>query len=64
MSTTDEDTELSVCSHSSKFSEFIISTVPSDIPMKYFLKSGEIINFISFPFLLKIYGKEFSFYWS
>jgi hypothetical protein len=32
--------------------------------MKYFLKSGEIINFISFPFLLKIYGKEFSFYWS
>jgi hypothetical protein len=32
--------------------------------MKYFLKSGEIINFISFSFLLKIYVKEFSFYWS
>jgi hypothetical protein len=52
MSATDEDPELSVCSHSSKFSESIISTVPSDNPKKYFLKSGEIINFISFPFLL------------
>jgi hypothetical protein len=63
MSATDEDPELSVCSHSSSnFSESIISTVPSDIPKKYFLKSGEIINFISFPLLLKIYGKEFSFY--
>ena len=64
MSATDEDSELSVWLHSLKFSESSISTVPSEIPMKYFLKSGEIINFISFPFLLKIYGKEFSFYWS
>ena len=64
MSAIDEDPELSVCSYSSNFSESIISTVPSDIPKKYFLKSGEIINLISFPFLLKIYGKEFSFYWS
>jgi hypothetical protein len=51
MSEIDEDTELIFCSNSSNFSESITRTVPSDIPKKYFLKSGEIINFISFSFL-------------